>query len=320
MQSTLVDGGLAAAIIDALTSHICVVDPEGVIVAVNRAWREYAADSSSGRAASTIGVNYLDVCRNSVGAASEEAKPFADGLSAVLQQRREFFQLEYPCYSPNEPKWFLARVSALRDYSNWSHNGNVGAVISHMNVTDRKLIELKYAKLAATDPLTGIPNRRFFEEFAKLNIERGLRFGETSSLLMIDLDNFKFINDAYGHAVGDEVLRRVASLGKNAFRTCDLLARLGGEEFVGLLTGTDESGAIMAAEKLRAAIEQLPIENGSKSIFVTASIGVSSILRGDPTVHSALLRADKALYLAKQDGRNCVRSFAAALSGDTSSR
>jgi diguanylate cyclase (GGDEF)-like protein len=316
MPNRSIAGGLAAAIIDALTSHICVVDPNGMIFAVNRAWRIFAAANSEGRPFDSIGVNYLNVCRASVGPASVEATTFSDGLRAVLQQKLEFFQIEYPCHSPKEQRWFLVRVSPLRDRSFSINAGNVGAVVSHMNVTDRKLVELEYAKLAATDPLTGIPNRRFFEDFAKLDIERGLRFGKPSSLLMVDLDNFKGINDTYGHAAGDEVLRRVGSLGTTSFRSCDLLARLGGEEFVALLSGTDEWGAIMAAEKLRAAIEKLSIVSGTSSISITASIGVSSILTEDQTVEHALLQADKALYLAKREGRNCVRSFSAVLSGN----
>jgi diguanylate cyclase (GGDEF)-like protein len=318
-RNTSIDSALAAAIIDALTSHICVVDSKGIIFAVNRAWRAFAADNSDGYPVSLIGADYLKVCRNSVGPASEEATTFADGLTAVLQQEREFFQIEYPCHSPKELRWFLVRVSPLRDRSFTINGGNVGAVVSHMNVTDRKLVELEHAKLASTDPLTGIPNRRFFESFVKLDIERSHRFGEPSSLLMVDLDNFKSINDTFGHAAGDEVIRRVASLGKTVFRSCDLLARLGGEEFVALLSRTDESGAIMAAEKLRAAIEKLAVVSGSKPIVVTASIGVSSIMDGDPTVEHALLRADKALYLAKRNGRNCVKSFAAKPSEDGTS-
>jgi diguanylate cyclase (GGDEF)-like protein len=102
--------------------------------------------------------------------------------------------------------------------------------------------------------LTGLPNRRFFDEFAKLDMDRFLRFGEPSSVLMVDLDDFKSINDTYGHAARDEVLRRVAPFGKLVFRSSDVFARWGGEEFVCLLPRTDEWGAILAAEKLRSAV------------------------------------------------------------------
>jgi diguanylate cyclase (GGDEF)-like protein len=311
VESTLVDDGLAVAVIDALTSQICVVDPNGTIIAVNLAWKQFSARNSASRDVDYIGVNYLNVCQRSVGPASEEAPAFVKGLRAVLQGRKALFQIEYPCHSPKQLRWFLARVSPLRRRLSTIEKENIGAVVSHMNITDRKLAELDNARLAATDPLTGIPNRRFFDDFAKLDIERFLRFGEPSSLLMIDLDNFKIVNDTYGHAAGDEVLRCVASLGKKSFRSCDLFARLGGEEFVCLLPRVDEWGAVMAAEKLRAAIEQLPIVIGTQVISVTASVGVASIIESDRTVDGALLRADQALYRAKADGRNCVRNATA---------
>ena len=308
MSATLVEDDIAVAVIDALTSQICVVDPDGVIFIVNRAWTQFTADNSAGQVRTPIGVNYLNLCRDSIGPASDEAQDFFKGLRAVLSGEREFFQIEYPCHSPKEMRWCMARVSPLRRRSDPIASANIGAVVSHMNITDRKLIEMDYARLAATDPLTGLPNRRFFDESAKLDMDRFLRFGEASSMLMIDLDHFKNINDTFGHAAGDDVLRCVASLGKQVFRSVDLFARWGGEEFVCLLPGTDEWGAILAAEKLRSAIEQLPVISGERSLSVTASIGVSSVTETDRAVDSVLLRADKALYRAKESGRNCVRT------------
>jgi diguanylate cyclase (GGDEF)-like protein len=307
MTSSLVEDGIAVAVIDALTSQICVVDPDGIIFAVNRAWKQFTADNSPGPVRDHIGINYLNVCRHSVGPASEEASDFVNGLRAVLRGERDFFQIEYPCHSPKEMRWFLARVSPLRRRSPSTDQANIGAVVSHMNITDRKLVEIDYARLADMDSLTELPNRRFFGQFAKRDMDRFLQFGKPSSLLLIDLDHFKDINDTYGHAAGDDVLRHVASLGKIVFRSSDLFARWGGEEFVCLLPGTDEWGAILAAEKLRSAIEQLSIISGGKPIAVTASVGVSSVDSEDQVIDHALLRADRALYRAKDEGRNCVR-------------
>jgi diguanylate cyclase (GGDEF)-like protein len=308
MSTTLVEDDIAVAVIDALTSQICVVDPDGVIITVNRAWKQFTADNTPGQMRDHIGVNYLNVCKHSAGPASEEAPDFVKGLRAVLRGEREFFQMEYPCHSPKEMRWFLARVSPLRRRSSPIEHENIGAVVSHMNITDRKLVEMDYARLAATDPLTGLPNRRYFDEFAKLDMDRFLRFGDPSSLMMVDLDHFKSINDTHGHAAGDEVLRRIASLGKLVFRSGDLFARWGGEEFVCLLPRTDEWGAMLAAEKLRSAVVQLSVINGGRAIPVTVSIGVSSVENDDQLIDNALLRADKALYRAKDSGRNRVRN------------
>jgi diguanylate cyclase (GGDEF)-like protein len=307
MKPTVANDALKVAALDALATNICVLDPDGAIVAVNQAWKHFASTNSGDRDGDYIGINYLNVCRNSVGPASDEAPAFLQGLHTVLNGEQEQFQMEYPCHSPTELRWFLGCANRLHRVSSLTGNENIGAVVSHLNITDRKLVEIEYARLAATDPLTGIPNRRFFEDIAKIELERFLRFGEPSSLLMVDLDKFKGINDTYGHAAGDEVLRSVASLARTAFRSCDLFARLGGEEFVCLLPGTDEPGAMEAAEKLRQAIERLQIKSGSAPISVTASIGVTVLIETDATIECAILRADEALYRAKNGGRNCIK-------------
>jgi diguanylate cyclase (GGDEF)-like protein len=293
--------------VDALTSNICVVDPEGVIVAVNRAWKKFGEGNSANKGHGDIGMNYLEVCRNAAGPASEGASAFAEGMGSVLKGKKQLFQMEYPCHSPAELRWFQARVTPLRLPTSGSQTKDMSAVVSHMNITDRIRVEQELAKLAATDPLTGLPNRRFFEEVANAELHQVLRFRKRSSLMMIDIDRFKSINDTYGHAAGDEVLRGVAALGKNVVRRDDLFFRFGGEEFVCLMRGTDERGAIAAAEKLRRAIEQLQIQSGSAVIRLTASFGVASITADDRSIESVLARADKALYRAKAEGRNCVR-------------
>jgi len=169
MNSAFAKDDIAVSVIDALTSQICVVDPRGVIFAVNRAWKQFTAENSSGQVRNPIGVNYLNVCRHSVGPASEEASPFVSGLSAVLRGEREFFQIEYPCHSPKEMRWFLARVSPLRRRSASVECASIGAVVSHMNITDRKLAELDCARLAATDPLTGRPQSNSLRKLKPLN-------------------------------------------------------------------------------------------------------------------------------------------------------
>jgi diguanylate cyclase (GGDEF)-like protein len=300
-------GDLAVAALDASQSQICVVDTKGTIIGVNAAWEKFGQENSEDRSRNDIGVNYLHVCQQSEGPASEESRDFVTGLRDVLEGKLECFQLEYPCHAPKENRWFLGRISPLRLQSHAGRSRFVGALISHVNITNQKLVELEYARLASTDPLTGVPNRRFFEKVAEMEISRFHRFGVPLALLIVDLDNFKAINDTYGHLGGDEALRRVASEGAAVFRVCDLFARLGGEEFVCLLTGTDQTGACSAAERLRVVIEQLPVTIEGRHISVTASIGVAVINQGDHTIERAMLRADEALYAAKAAGRNCVR-------------
>jgi PAS domain-containing protein len=148
MRNAVSDG--LARRIDALKSNICVVDPSGLIVASNQAWKTFAARNSAVGAPSTdyVGVNYLDTCRKSVGPNSAEAADLLEGLRAVLQGEQDIFEIEYPCHSPKERRWFRACVTPL-----WSssriENENIGAIVSHANITDRKRAETEYARLTA---------------------------------------------------------------------------------------------------------------------------------------------------------------------------
>lgn len=297
---------LAVSVMDALASNICVVDLTGEILAVNRAWTEFSASNAGGVEQAYLGTNYLNVCRGSTGPASGEAPAFYGGMQDVIEGHTDLFQIEYPCHSPTELRWFLARVTPLVKRHGTKSEERIGAVVSHMNITDRKLLELDYARLASTDPLTNLPNRRFFDENAKIEIERVRRFGGPMSVLMLDLDRFKLINDTHGHLAGDAVLKKVAARCKTAVRGSDLLARIGGEEFVALLPGTDEAGAIFLAEKLRSIVEDLRIRTAAGMLRVTISIGVTSVGPKDRSISSAIQRADKALYAAKNAGRNRV--------------
>lgn len=184
----------------------------------------------------------------------------------------------------------------------------LSAVVSHRNITDRIRVEQELARLAATDTLTGLPNRRFFEEVANAELHQVQRFHKPASLMMIDIDKFKSIDDTLGHAAGDDVLRAVASLSKDIVHGDDLYFRFGGEEFVFLLRETDERGAIAMAEWLRPVIEKLQIASALAIIPVTASFGVACITAADSSIDSILARADKALHRAKVDERNCIRS------------
>jgi diguanylate cyclase (GGDEF)-like protein len=296
--------GFAAAVIDALSSNICVTDKGGVIIAVNQAWRNFTVENPPISDHAGVGSNYLAICRGSAGPGSEGADTFASGLQAVLEKKSNFFEMEYPCHSPSQNRWFLGRVTRM-EAEPW------GAVISHANITDRKVLELELVKLATTDPLTGLPNRRYFLEVANLEAVRVLRFGAVASVLMVDLDHFKSVNDTYGHGVGDETLRQITQLLAKHLRQIDVLARVGGEEFTIMLPGTNEAGGVTLAQKLRQKLSETPVKVGNNQFNVTASFGVSEILAGETEVDACLDRADKALYAAKRSGRNNVISFTA---------
>lgn len=159
-------------------------------------------------------------------------------------------------------------------------------------------------KQAITDPMTGLYNRRHFEEHLMREVERAERLKQPFSLISLDLDHLKYINDTFGHSVGDVAICTIADvLHKNA-RSIDIPARFGGEEFGILLPGIDSESAFKAAERLREAIETSPIEHVEK---VTASIGVATFLEHTNNVDELLELVDQAMYRAKNSGRNQVK-------------
>jgi len=161
-------------------------------------------------------------------------------------------------------------------------------------------------RLATVDALTGLFNRRAFVETARRELSRSQRHCDSLSVLLFDIDHFKKINDRQGHAMGDRVLKSIGALLSTLARECDVCARWGGEEFVVLLTSTDLEGGSKAAERMRAAIEDMRVDNDDGvRIPVTASFGVSTLhLTEDLDV--LIDRADRAMYLAKTSGRNRV--------------
>jgi len=161
-------------------------------------------------------------------------------------------------------------------------------------------------RLATIDPLTGIANRRGFIERCETERARAARGDRHLSLLMIDVDHFKAINDTYGHDAGDAVLRALADCFRQTMRTSDIPGRLGGEEFAILLPETDLPGAALLAERLRVAVEQMGLIVEENRIDVTISIGVVSVPYDEGAVEGALHDADALMYRAKRDGRNRV--------------
>ncbi len=161
-------------------------------------------------------------------------------------------------------------------------------------------------KASFSDYLTGISNRRSFFEVAGVEFERCKKRPRPLSLLAIDVDYFKKINDTYGHATGDEVLKHLSKILQNSVRTIDIVARLGGEEFGALLPSTDLEGAVKIAERFRASIEESAFEINGHVIRYSVSIGVSSVDEQVTGVDMLLKLADEAMYVSKRQGRNRV--------------
>jgi diguanylate cyclase (GGDEF)-like protein len=171
---------------------------------------------------------------------------------------------------------------------------------------------VKLQKMADTDFLTGLMNRRAFLAVADDAVEFCRRYQRNMATLMIDIDHFKKINDTHGHAAGDDAIKQIADIIGQSIRTTDKAARFGGEEFVVLLREIDQETALLLAERIRRSIEQKTIQHGETSIPATVSIGVAINTEGDRDVQDMIERADQGLYVAKKTGRNRVFLMAAA--------
>ncbi len=184
----------------------------------------------------------------------------------------------------------------------------------------RKKMEEKLEKLALTDPLTELYNRRYFFERGWNEYVRARRYEHHLAIIMLDLDFFKKINDNHGHACGDMVLMKVANLFSQSLRDVDLVARFGGEEFIILIPETDHEGVEFVAERIRQEIYDTPMEHNGKNFNISASLGVAFIEDVIGDFETMINQADIALYCAKENGRNRTELYSPGISSHSQAK
>ena len=239
-----------------------------------------------------LDVQMLEVCQEDVKKAREKLQPlFLPVLLVAPRQKRGIF-VQYLWQTVDEIIWtpiekieLMARVSMLLRVHRYSE---------------------RLREMAITDGLTGLYNRRYFMELAERAFADAKENDLPLSVAMMDVDHFKRVNDTYGHAAGDEVLRTVAEICKGNARGSDIIGRYGGEEFVILMKDTPLPGAVSAAERIRQAVAGATIEASSAAVKVTISIGVAQMNEYTGNIDQLLSLADEALYEAKEGGRNRV--------------
>lgn len=298
----VIDHDFYGAILDSISACLCVIDRAGEIVYVNRSWREFARCNDGDQDA--MRGNYLKVCEAAADAGCQDAQQVFQGLKRLIAGLDEEFSCEYPCHSPNDERWFMLMARPLR------HGEGDFFVLKHKEISDRKFHEREIERLSVTDALTGLANRRKFESAAIDLWELHQRSGVDLSLVLIDIDHFKLINDNFGHPYGDQCLREVSRVvARECRRTNDLAARIGGEEIAILLSDTSLEAAIDLADRVRLAVQGLGLEHAAQASFdvVTVSLGVAAMVPAKDDSFAALYKlADQALYQAKHSGRNRV--------------
>jgi len=206
------------------------------------------------------------------------------------------YQLEKRCVRRDGATiWAQLSVSLVRD-----EHGNARNLVAQVqDITDRKRLDGELERLAARDDLTGLHNRRFFEQALDEQLRRVQRYRERAAVLVLDLDDFKSVNDTLGHHAGDQVLKHVGRVLSERLRSSDVLARLGGDEFAVLLPHADDESAGDVAAALQAELARQPAHIEGHDVVAASSIGVA-VLAAEDSVDEALRRADRAMYRAKR--------------------
>lgn len=236
------------------------------------------------------------------------------------------------CMQHNTQTWMLVPIAA--------HGRNIGCLVLESQQTqafnesalrivqalanefaiafeNARLFE-EVKRLSTVDPLTSLFNRRHFNSAAQIELQRAERYHLSLTVILMDIDHFKKVNDVYGHAMGDRVLMEVAAVCLKGLRVMDLHARYGGEEFCFLLPETPLNGALQLAERIRASVAALQFDSEQGQLTVTASFGVTERIEPGDSLSHLQERADKALYAAKHGGRNQVLAWSDALACDES--
>lgn len=295
-EALLVAARFQQAVFDSLAAHIAVLDRHGTVIQTNAAWRKYALDNGFADATSFMGKNYLEILDCITGKEQNTVAAASAGITSVTSGGVAGFQLAHPFFTPKDKRWFIMKVMPVHDVAE-------RVVVSHEDVSDIKAAELASLTLANTDMLTGALSRRNFLSKADQEVARSIRYELPLMVLMLDLDHFKHINDQYGHAAGDEVLRGFVQTVTGVLRESDLIGRIGGEEFAVLLPNTSLEGGRALAQRIIDSVRANPVQAAGQCIDYTVSVG-AGCLSSEACFSELLGVADAALYRAKKGGRD----------------
>jgi diguanylate cyclase (GGDEF)-like protein len=296
---------LIRAINEASPDGILVVDDAGIVVSHNRRfleiWQILPGDAG-GAASSYVGKPDQPVLQ-SVVAQVRAPEAFAQRVQALYADPRQDDDCEIELLD--------GRTLERHSTGLFGENGRFfGRVWFFRDISQHKAIEAQLHQFAESDALTGVANRRLFFQRAVLEIARARRARRPLSVVSLDIDHFKRINDSHGHAAGDEVLKALCRDCSALLRQVDLFARIGGEEFAVLLPETAMAEAHRTTERLRQSLARQVVTFDGRQISFTVSAGVAALRAGDVTIDDCMRRADEALYRAKNGGRNRVEDEA----------
>jgi diguanylate cyclase (GGDEF)-like protein/PAS domain S-box-containing protein len=286
------DAGPTAAAFAALPDATAVLDRNGRITSVNRAWQVFAADNGGTSDSTSVGVGYLDVCVRAAESGSADAAAVVAGLRAVLSGAVKESNREYPCDSPSVSRWFVSRITAIDSPSG-------GAVVSHVNVTRRRRAELENQQQALHDPLTGVANRMLLTKrlAAALDRRSGCDLRPDVGVIFIDIAALTEVNNTYGHAAADELLMVTANRILVQLNQRDTLARLGAGRFAVCVTRTNPAHLDRLANGIALALARTHTIHGHQ---VVSGASIGTYLAGpQDTASPSLQAAEQAMYAVR---------------------
>jgi diguanylate cyclase (GGDEF)-like protein len=298
---------LGAAALESLPGRIVILNRDGTVVAVNRAWRESADAVGRPDPAASVGRLYVDVSPADLSTEVDGGATLRERIASVAAGG-EGFDVVYPSHEPDRPRWFRLTASPLDPAVG-------GAVLMHLDVTDQVQSEVRLHRLANYDELTGVLRRRRFMERLEEAVQTARRYGHPLALAVADLDRFKVVNDARGHAFGDACLAAFATELSSRIRATDFIGRFGGDEFTVCFPFTRAEDAVHSLNRIREALTARGRILGLPAL--TATFGVAELGPEHSDLPQLLAAADGALYRGKASGRDRVEIAAPASAART---
>lgn len=295
---------LFSCVLDALPQHICVTDELGNILKVNESWRHFATEN--GMPADTVWEqqNYFAVTERAAFHGLADARTFLDQLHQVASGAQDAFSIEYACHSADEQRWFNVKLNRFQV------GGFTRIMIAHENVSPSRRVHDALVTLSSTDILTGLPNRATLHDFLKQSMAHAQRVGSIVWTVFLDLDRFKLVKETLGFTTSDQVLCAAAKRLQSSLRKSDMVARFSGDQFVLVLPDPGEdTQAVRLLTHLLSVVAQ-PFFVEEQEFFLSCSLGIT-VFPGDGSTADVLIdRANAAMYLAKQSGRNNFKFYA----------
>ena len=299
------------ALIDSLPAHIALLDAAGCIIEINDAWRRFAAENCFAGTSAGTGMNYVEVCQQADGDCSEEAPAIAHALQMLLAGEQDAFALEYPCHAPHEQRWFRMAANRLRQTSTEDARDN-GAVVMHVDITERKLAEQQLNQLLHRDRLTNLLTRDGFTEALAAHLAEDDPPSGSTLLALFDIKDLRAVNDSHGFETGDQLLIEIARWLEQQAGSRGLVGRIAGDEFSIFLHGEPGLEPAQQVEAISAITEQcflLP----TTGIEIDIDLGYTLVGEQRCSAEALLHQAELALFQKRQQGTKTAVAYNAEL-------